>query len=65
MRCKGGKNNDVEEESLCYEGRCPTRSSHCKALWGQNARTADDYCYTNMNKKIESACGDGVPCEEE
>ncbi|KAM3177594.1 hypothetical protein ACTXT7_004248 [Hymenolepis weldensis] len=66
MRCKGGgKNNDVEEEGLCYEGRCPTRSSHCKALWGPNARTADHYCYANMNKKIDSACGDGVVCEEE
>ncbi|VDO13463.1 unnamed protein product, partial [Rodentolepis nana] len=65
MRCKGvGKNHDVEE-GLCYEGRCPTRSSHCKALWGPNARTADDYCYTNMNKKIDSACGNGVVCEEE
>eukprot|EP00108_Taenia_solium_P002440 TsM_000142300 transcript=TsM_000142300 gene=TsM_000142300 len=65
MPCKGGRNNDVEEEALCYEGRCPTRSSHCKALWGQNARTADDYCYTTMNRNIDSACGEGVVCEEE
>ncbi|KAL5104058.1 Disintegrin and metalloproteinase domain-containing protein unc-71 [Taenia crassiceps] len=65
MPCKGGKNNDVEEEALCYEGRCPTRSSHCKALWGQNARTADDYCYTTMNRNIDSACGKGVVCKEE
>ncbi|VDM18309.1 unnamed protein product [Hydatigera taeniaeformis] len=65
MPCKGEKNDDVEEEALCYEGRCPTRSSHCKALWGQNARTADDYCYSTMNRNIDSACGKGVVCEEE
>ncbi|KAM7534113.1 hypothetical protein Aperf_G00000108566 [Anoplocephala perfoliata] len=66
MRCRGGgKNNDLEEEALCYEGRCPTRSSHCKALWGPSARTADDYCYSNMNRKIDSACGEGVVCAEE
>ncbi|KAH9279561.1 Disintegrin and metalloproteinase domain-containing protein 15 [Echinococcus granulosus] len=64
MPCKGEK-NDFEEEALCYEGRCPTRSSHCKALWGPNARTADDYCYSTMNRNIDSACGKGVVCEEE
>uniref|UniRef100_A0A158R6U9 Peptidase M12B domain-containing protein n=1 Tax=Taenia asiatica TaxID=60517 RepID=A0A158R6U9_TAEAS len=65
MPCKGERNNDVEEEALCYEGRCPTRSSHCKALWGQNARTADNYCYTTMNRNVDSACGEGAVCEEE
>ena len=64
MPCEGDKNSDFEGEALCYEGRCPTRSSHCKALWGPNAKTADEYCYTNLNKNIDSACGEGVVCTE-
>ena len=66
MPCRGGvdSSDEVEEEALCYEGRCPTRSSHCKALWGGGARTAEAYCYTTMNRNIDSACGEGVVCSE-
>uniref|UniRef100_A0A5K3ETV4 Disintegrin domain-containing protein n=1 Tax=Mesocestoides corti TaxID=53468 RepID=A0A5K3ETV4_MESCO len=56
---------EERENALCYEGRCPTRSSHCKALWGPSARTADEFCYTSLNKNIDSACGEGVICEDE
>ncbi len=57
--------NKGDEDALCYEGRCPTRSSHCRALWGPNARTADPYCYKTLNKNTDSACGEGKTCEEE
>ncbi|VDN23430.1 unnamed protein product [Dibothriocephalus latus] len=57
--------NEEEETALCYEGRCPTRSSQCRNLWGPLSQVSDKYCFETLNKNIESACGPGIKCKPE
>ncbi|KAL7055176.1 hypothetical protein AAHC03_024459 [Spirometra sp. Aus1] len=61
-----GAQGEVEEETaLCYEGRCPTRSSQCRNLWGPLSQVSDKYCFETLNKNVESACGPGTKCKPE
>ncbi|XP_039444708.1 disintegrin and metalloproteinase domain-containing protein 33-like [Culex pipiens pallens] len=52
--CAGG-------QAYCFKGRCRTRDSQCKLLWGSTGRSFNDHCYqTNRNGTIFGNCGNNL-----
>ncbi|XP_051513584.1 disintegrin and metalloproteinase domain-containing protein 19-like isoform X1 [Myxocyprinus asiaticus] len=45
--CAGGK-------AYCYTGMCLTLEQQCLSLWGKDARTAPDLCFTKVNEAGDS-----------
>ncbi|XP_055606084.1 disintegrin and metalloproteinase domain-containing protein 12-like [Uranotaenia lowii] len=51
----------ADGNAYCYQGRCRTRDSQCKLLWGSTGKSVDDYCYqTNRNGSIFGNCGNDL-----
>ena len=63
LPCKEG------DEGYCYRGRCGSRLSECKKIWGETAQVAPDAYYAvNQKGKVNANCGfntdtkKAVPC---
>ncbi len=46
-------------QAFCYDGRCRTRETQCRKLWGSSGRDGNALCYTHFNVmgKAHGNCG--------
>ncbi|XP_063077971.1 zinc metalloproteinase-disintegrin-like MTP4 isoform X2 [Engraulis encrasicolus] len=44
-------------DGYCYNGLCPSATSHCKRLWGPDARSPPECFHRNMRGDKEAHCG--------
>ncbi|XP_028327150.1 disintegrin and metalloproteinase domain-containing protein 22 isoform X2 [Gouania willdenowi] len=38
-----------KDQGRCFNGRCKTKDSQCKYIWGEKATAADKFCYEKLN----------------
>ncbi|XP_028736954.2 disintegrin and metalloproteinase domain-containing protein 26A-like [Peromyscus leucopus] len=39
------------EDVYCYKKVCPKREEHCQSIFGESAKSADESCYMEMNRR--------------
>uniref|UniRef100_A0A8C6LGM9 ADAM metallopeptidase domain 22 n=1 Tax=Nothobranchius furzeri TaxID=105023 RepID=A0A8C6LGM9_NOTFU len=38
-----------KDQGRCFNGRCKTKDTQCKYIWGEKATAADKFCYEKLN----------------
>uniref|UniRef100_A0A8C6LNU1 ADAM metallopeptidase domain 22 n=1 Tax=Nothobranchius furzeri TaxID=105023 RepID=A0A8C6LNU1_NOTFU len=41
--------NSSQVSGRCFNGRCKTKDTQCKYIWGEKATAADKFCYEKLN----------------
>ncbi|XP_059100822.1 disintegrin and metalloproteinase domain-containing protein 26A-like [Peromyscus eremicus] len=39
------------DDGYCYNKTCPKRKEHCQSIFGDSAKSADETCYMEMNRR--------------